>query len=330
MANVPPRRPFFLFALVIHALVTPTVSVPQAMSADRRPFSRARAGFTLSVNNTVVPYRVSGLFVLPGERLSLQAAPPGAPVALRAAGGTAVRLAPHLWQWHAPHTPGLYPVQLSRPAKGAVTLNVFVMVPARRVRGGWLNGYRIGPYPPRPFPRRPALTDERPRGFVEVTRNNEGTLVAPHFALTQFLCKQTAKYPKYLVLKEQLLWKLEAVLERANQRGYQCDTLSVISGYRTPYYNHAIGNVTHSRHLWGDAADIFIDAHPRDGRMDDLNRDGVIDFRDAAALYELIDGLQRSAASPHFAGGLAPYRGTPSHGPFVHVDVRGHLARWNR
>ena len=27
-------------------------------------------------------------------------------------------------------------------------------------------------------------------------------------------------------------------------------------------------------------------------------------------------------------GGASAYRGNSSHGPFVHVDTRGHLTRW--
>jgi hypothetical protein len=124
------------------------------------------------------------------------------------------------------------------------------------------------------------------------------------------------------------LLKLELILQAVNERGYTCDTFHIMSGYRTPYYNKAIGNVKYSRHLWGGAADIFIDENPRDGMMDDLNRDSKIDYRDAAVLYDIIDGLYGKPFYASFVGGLARYRKTPTHGPFVHVDVRGFRARW--
>ena len=101
-----------------------------------------------------------------------------------------------------------------------------------------------------------------------------------------------------------------------------------MSGYRTPYYNAALNNVSHSRHLWGGAADIYIDENPADGEMDDLNRDGRIDWRDARVLYRIIDGMYAYKRYSPFIGGLAHYRRTAYHGPFVHVDVRGHRARW--
>ena len=109
--------------------------------------------------------------------------------------------------------------------------------------------------------------------------------------------------------------------------GYHVDTLHVMSGYRTPYYNHAIGDVLYSMHQWGSAADIYIDKQDK-GAMDDLNRDGRIDVEDSRLLYDAIEAM---LAQPEFAslqGGMGFYRGTTAHPPFVHVDVRGFKARW--
>jgi hypothetical protein len=201
------------------------------------------------------------------------------------------------------------------------------MVPLNRVEDGFLNGYRIGHYPTVALRQQPIYTP--PRGLIEVTLENENTLVSPHFRLRQFLCKQDGDYPKYMVLDARLLTALELFLEKANAHGYQARTLTVMSGYRTPYYNRAIGNsTTYSRHVWGDAADIFIDENPKDGRMDDLNQDGEIDSHDAEVLYDLIESGYESRFQSLLVGGLARYRETSSHGPFVHVDVRGVTARW--
>jgi hypothetical protein len=205
-------------------------------------------------------------------------------------------------------------------------LNAFVMVPATAVSDGVLNGYRIGEYPAKPLRGQSAYLP--PRGFVEVTPENLDTPVSPHFTLGQFLCKQESDFPKYLVLAEKLLLKLEIVLETVNEAGHRADTLHVMSGYRTPHYNEAIGNVKFSRHLWGDAADIFLDASPRDGMMDDLDGDGTTAFSDASVLYRLVDELYGRKGFGAYFGGLGQYRATSSHGPFVHVDTRGYRARW--
>jgi len=114
-----------------------------------------------------------------------------------------------------------------------------------------------------------------------VTEENQDTMVSPHFTLKQFACNQDSGFPKYLVLRERLVLKLEDILEKVNKHAYRCDTFHIMSGYRTPYYNELNGNVKHSMHLWGGAADIFIDESPKDGMMDDLNKDGRIDWRDA-------------------------------------------------
>ena len=102
-----------------------------------------------------------------------------------------------------------------------------------------------------------------------------------------------------------------------------------MSGYRTPFYNRAIGNVQYSRHIYGDGADIFVDVSPRDELMDDLNGDGRVDLRDARVLYEIVEGLEGGDVAG-LVGGLATYDATSAHGPFVHVDGRGYRARWGR
>ena len=123
------------------------------------------------------------------------------------------------------------------------------------------------------------------------------------------------------MLRSTLLVALERVLEQINTRGFRADTLHVMSGFRTPFYNRAIGNVPYSRHIYGDAADIFVDVDPADGVMDDLDGNGTVDLRDASLLADIVESL----ALP---GGLASYEATAAHGPFVHLDLRGYRARW--
>jgi hypothetical protein len=276
--------------------------------------TRARGTGELGVRYRDLEFsgRVSALTVLPSHAVTLETFDPSTDsrAAVRAVAGRLSPLDRRRWKWTAPAKPGLYPIHVvSGDGQDSLTIHAFVLVPYSRLQPQRLNGYQIGRYPGRP-----------PAGFVEVTRANENTLVSPHFRLKQFLCKQAGGYPKYVVLNEQLLQKLEHLLELANAAGYQASTFHVMSGFRTPAYNRALGNVPFSRHTWGAAADIFIDEN-RDGRMDDLNGDGRTDAGDAAALYAL---FERSGQVP----GMGKYPATEAHGPFVHVDVRGRRARW--
>ena len=317
-----------IWALIwILSVMFPAEIFPQA--GQTKGFSPEKAGFSVRFRDEVCPYRVMGAFVMPGETLSVEvvdAAPVGR-YELRTPAGEKTAVAPGKWEWKVPVETGHYPVDVvDVQSEMHIRLNTFVMAPYNELRGGYLNGYRIGAYPDIPLKGLEIYTP--PRGFVEVTGENENTLVAPHFSLKQFVSKQDGGYPKYLVLKERLLLKLEMILERVNEAGYRCETLTVMSGYRTPYYNKAIGNVRYSRHVWGGAADIYIDERPKDGVMDDLNRDGKIDVRDAAVLYGLIDALFGLSWYKPYVGGLGQYEKTGAHGPFVHVDVRGFRARW--
>jgi hypothetical protein len=294
-------------------------------------FSPQRAGFSVKFKEEVSPYRVIGIFVLPDEvlRLNIVETDGEKGYILRTSVNQWTQLGTNQWHWRAPKEPGLHPIKIIQSdSDDSITLNVFVMVPYSQMKGEYLNGYHIGKYPTIPFNQLPIY--KPPSGFIEVTEENQETRLSPHFKLKQFLTKQKGGYPKYVVLRERLLLNLEMILERVNERGYKASTFNILSGYRTPNYNKLIGNVKYSRHVWGGAADIFIDENPGDGMMDDLNRDGKINYQDAAILYDIIDEMYGRPWYKPFIGGLGMYEKTASHGPFVHVDVRGFRARWGK
>ncbi|MFH1957249.1 MAG: D-Ala-D-Ala carboxypeptidase family metallohydrolase [bacterium] len=246
---------------------------------------------------------------------------------VRASTGHIKSISGNEWEWKAPAAKGLYKIKITDIKKNtAITMNVFVKALRAEKKGEYLNGYRIGYY------EKIALKNlaiyKIPEGFVEVTKDNEDTLISPHFKLKQFVCKQKSGYPRYVIIKERLILKLELLVEKLNEKGYKTDTIQIMSGYRTPYYNKVIGNVKYSRHLYGGAADIFIDENPKDGRMDDLNKDSKIDYHDAIIIYDIIDSMYGKEWYEIFHGGLGWYKKTKKHGPFVHVDVRGFRARW--
>lgn len=269
------------------------------------------------------------MFVLPKEklRIEIEGHDRSGDYNVFADAGKLVDSSQYVWTWQAPDQAGLYAVRIlrSRPAD-SMLLNIFVMVPYEQLQGEYLNGYHIGKYPKIPYKGLPSY--KPPRGFIEITEQNLETQLSPHFTLAQFVCKQNGGYPRYAVMREILLLKLELILQKVNEAGYEAQTFTVLSGYRTPYYNKAIGNVKYSRHQWGGAADIFIDEDPKDDLMDDLNRDGRIDWRDAAIVYDIIDDMFGRKYYEPFVGGLARYKKTAEHGPFIHVDVRGFHARW--
>jgi hypothetical protein len=289
------------------------------------------AGFTVLFRGESTAYKDAFIAVMPGDAVMFDAAGPAGEYRLQTEHGTAVQRSARQWRWTAPERPGTYELSFRGPgrteAHDDIVVHAFVMVPATEIRNGVLNGYRIGAYPSTPLKGNPIYLP--PAGFIEVTRENQDTKVSPHFALKQFLCKQdpARTFPKYLVLKERLPLKLEAVLQRVNELGVDVDTLNVMSAYRTPYYNHAIGDVKYSMHQWGSAADVYVDPENKN-RMEDLNRDKRIDIDDAKFLYDDIERMLAVKDFKKFQGGMGYYPATSAHPPFVHVDVRGTAARW--
>jgi len=281
----------------------------------------------LRVRTLTFPYAIGALFAMPRESIAIaMTAPTSRLFSLEVPQGALVPIGPNKWRWQAPADKGRYAIEVKRPGEGKVVdFNAFVMVPATEVTNGFLNGYRIGAYPATPLKENAAYV--APRGFVEVTKDNEDTKVSPHFRIKQFLTKQSGDYPKYVVLDERLIYALEMIGRGLEPLGYDAGDIVVMSGYRTPFYNKAIGDTQYSMHQWGRASDIFIDKN-HDGRMDDLNRDKVIDRNDAVALADVVEALLKTPGLSGFIGGIGIYAATSEHGPFVHVDTRGWKARW--
>lgn len=222
---------------------------------------------------------------------------------------------------------GVYPV---REANGAAGFHFVTMRPFSDKVNGRIGAYRIGNWSAE---RRGAKRNgyALPTGFIEVTRENQDTYVSEHFQLRHFLTKdQHDVWPKYLVLQESLLDKLELLIAELEAEGIVGYELFVMSGFRTPQYNAkgvgAGGRASESRHQFGDAADVYLRGK-RDW-MPDLNGDGRVNIEDAQVLARAAERVEKE--HPSLVGGIGVYPATSAHGPFVHIDVRGTAARWGQ
>jgi hypothetical protein len=227
----------------------------------------------------------------------------------------------------AADSPGVY--ALSDSIAGGRPFALITMVPFTDKAKGRVGAYRVGWWPAERRRARSA-TYANPDGFIRVTPDNEDTPVSEHFRLRDFLTHdQEDVWPKYMVLREELVDKLELIIDDLADHGHPDAHVVIMSGFRTPEYNamgvgRRGGRARDSRHQFGDAADIYVDdGH---GLMADLNGDGRIDTRDVHVLLESVDRVE--AAHPELVGGAGVYRGTKAHGPFLHVDTRGERVRW--
>ena len=226
----------------------------------------------------------------------------------------------------APPRPGFYQLVLlhQAPQDSSTTVErvseptLAVMVPFAEKSAGILNGYRIGTY----------LAErlgghEEPQGFLEVQPQDLELNVSRHFHLGDFITHdaQADVWPKYVALNPRLLDKLELVVaEVARMRGVSPDSMSALdvhSGFRTPAHNAGVPrSARDSRHQYGDAADIVIDA---DG-------DGRLTRSDSKIIASAVDSVEES--HPDLVGGLGVYTSNRYRTPYVHIDTRGHRSRW--
>jgi hypothetical protein len=220
---------------------------------------------------------------------------------------------------------GVYDVQ------GGVAGHPFAfigVVPFSAKRGATIGTYHVGFWPAELHSVRSEAYNN-PAGFVEVTADNAGLPVSDHLTLGDFVTHDAAPFPKYIVLREDLLDKVELVLADLQAHGVPAQHVRVLSGFRTPSYNFGLGDASgrarESRHQYGDAIDMIVD-DDGDGRMDDLDHDGRVDVADVRVIEAAVDRVER--AHPDLAGGLGLYREMGPSGPFAHIDVRGTRARW--
>ena len=181
--------------------------------------------------------------------------------------------------------------------------------------------YKIGSYPEA---MRGLKSYKAPKDFLTLKNSKDNIKLSTHFYARDFLCKQASKYPKHLVVQSSLINLLEKMIAEANKRGVKIKKFVIMSGYRTPAYNKAIGSSKYSRHMYGDASDIYVDDN-HDGFMDDLDGDGKITNKDTKWLADLANDVQRKN---NIKGGVGIYKRNSRHPRFVHVDARGYYARW--
>jgi len=232
----------------------------------------------------------------------------------------------------APPEPGVWDVVLrARDAVRRVpNTSVLVPVPMSEKRGGRIGQYLLGSWP---FEgggaARPGY--ETPSGLIAVRQQDVDLQVSEHFVLGDFLTKgQQDVWPKYIALDPRNLDKMELTIQELERMGHPVENIGVISGFRHPHYNEGGGDPSGrgslSRHMYGDAADIFID-NDDDFCMDDLDGDGDADLQDVDILATAAEQVERQY--PSLIGGVGRYRPNPgAHCGFVHIDTRGYRARW--
>ena len=307
----------------------PEAPVPVAPTLSPKA---AETSFSVHVDGLEMALSIVPAFVLPGQFLDVSASGARSPLTARAGGGTLATTGANAWRWTAPKKPGDHWIHISMASGEAIRVQIFVLLPYNGEP--YVGGQRIGRYVANAKEGDPAYV--RPQGFVVVTPANMSTLISPHFTLGQFLCKDDAPYPRYVSLRTPMILKLELLLEALAHRGVPpspehllpASTFHVMSGYRTPAYNAAIGNETSmSRHVYGDAADVYLDLDG-DGMQDDLNHDGRSTREDAMVMFRIVEEEIDPNLPESMQGGMAGYGTTKAHGPFLHIDTRGKKARW--
>jgi uncharacterized protein YcbK (DUF882 family) len=232
-----------------------------------------------------------------------------------------------------PEAPGFYRLVLLKAGvrHEVPEVALAVMVPFAEKDGGVLDGYRLGFYRAE---RAGAIAGahERahaaagsgvPEGFVKVDVNASALRLSKHFQVRDFLTHDgQQQWPRFAAVQPRLIDKLELVItDVARSHGVDPDSVlvrvNVNAGFRSPVYNRTVDRAAKdSRHQYGDAADVAIDA----------NFDGRFSREDSRLVAEAVERVER--ANPDLVGGMGLYLSSRYSHSYVHIDARGRRARW--
>lgn len=276
------------------------------------------------------------LFAMPGERVQFPLAVGGDPAvltyewtSLRGSETGFVAQPIEGAEVATPTLPGFYYLTLVRGEDRQIIREpaVAVMRPFQEKLGVMLNGYRIGTYLAEKL--RSRASSERPDGFLEVYPQHLDLAISKHLRLRHFITHddQADVWPKYVALNPRLLDKLELVFAELESRRAGATAsgtvetqqleLDVHSGFRTPAHNKGVRRAARdSRHQYGDAADVVVDA----------NGNGRIDRTDHRLVVAAVEVVEKT--HPDLAGGLGIYTSRRYATPYVHIDARGRRSRW--
>lgn len=299
-------------------------------SVSAGSFSEEHADFSVVYDDLKIPLKTFSIFVMPWEDIEIKIAEEDRNQQYLIELGSKKYESGSSFSWKAHGESGHYPVTIreknSTGENSKIKLNVFVLHPYSEKEGEYMHGFRIGNYPEASADKKEEYS--KPEGFLKIDKSLLDLNLTPHFKMEQFLTNQSDKLPQFIAIKESILLKLECFLAEVNNAGYNAETFGIVSFYRSPYFNKKIGNGTHySRHIYGDAVDIYIDNSGNEW-MDDLNGDEKTDIADANLLFDLACEFDKKDKNSALQGGVGSYDENGVRGPFIHIDTRGVHTTW--
>jgi uncharacterized protein YcbK (DUF882 family) len=251
--------------------------------------------------------------------------------------------------WTAPSKPGNYWLEIKlevKPEPGddkedreraaeksrdkKIKLACLVGTPSSKLKNGYINGFEIGKYPDPSRMSNPDL-HRPPDYFYYLEKKVLGRFISDNVRLGDLGYDGRAPLPQYIALDYELVKKLELLKSELISLDLPSRFHFVGGGFISPKSNKkrtrkSSAAADLSRHMWGEAADFYIDEDPLDEIMDDMNQDGVIDVRDAFFIRDILTELEESGlCTPGGVGVYSPPRNSQVQ---LHVDVRGFSTRW--
>ncbi|MCD8349452.1 MAG: hypothetical protein LUC93_02410 [Planctomycetaceae bacterium] len=327
-------RGLVAMALILLAACASHASEPMLRCRFPNPFDRRELNLVFPANPLVV--------VPPGENLQLTCEHDGVPGSITVYKDDEPVQESSVINFSVPDRPGSYYIRLMLTGQSTtVGREICVVVPFKASASRNAEGYdlrvdevEMGRYrhPSRSGNRKVRANPDSyqpPVWWFRITPMNSGFFVVPGLTAGELVVpsEDTGQPHTDLVPVVYSMWRTVHTLREAlATQGIPGGALKIISVFRAPKYNRAIGSNAFGRHIYGDAFDFYIDLEG-DTKASDLNRDGKRDRRDAYPVVALIEDLMDDGKIP--MGGIGIYNTIGGdHEVTMHIDNRGHRATW--
>jgi len=157
------------------------------------------------------------------------------------------------------------------------------------------------------------------KNYKKISTDDFFKKLVGNFRIKDFVCKDSFYTNSIKNSKNEFIWLIDEKLPKAilklqlelEKEGYDPEGFKITYGHRSPSKNEQVGGAKSSKHLLGQAIDLVVL---------DVNQDGKYTEQDKSIILELAENKVIKDL-----GGIGRYPGTRT----VHLDVRGHKARWD-
>lgn len=232
----------------------------------------------------------------------------------------------------SPSSPRTYDFRVSYVLNGKPVQETFYIIVTHGSRRRVLQAYHQGHLPLDPQPVRDSHLLNNDVQYFFLDQRLKQTEWLPGYPLADFVhwdYSASEGQAALAALDFNLVKKLTHLTVELFEAGVSKRPLRIVSGYHHPEFHRRIKAPPNSIHPLGKAVDFIVDNNG-DGRMDDLNGDGVLSIQDTKPIVSALYRLEKARGTVPGIIGVIELQQSEGPEVIVHMDVSGQYGFYKR